>query len=93
VDKAQQGCSYIWHEYILELFLNTGNRTKGDLLYALRRDVRQRYQHLPQKEMSAAAAAILSNSALCCVQMGKTPQEFSGLCEDYSANTVNWFTF
>jgi hypothetical protein len=46
-----------------------------------------------QKEMSAAAAAILRNSALRCVQMGKTPQQFSGFCEDYSANTVNWFTF
>jgi hypothetical protein len=43
----------------------------------------------PLKEMSVAAAAILGNSALRCVQMGKTPQQFSGFCEDYSSNTVN----
>jgi hypothetical protein len=45
------------------------------------------------KEMSAAAAAILSNSALRCVQMGKTPQQFLDFSEDCSANTVNEFTF
>ena len=45
------------------------------------------------KEISAAAAAILSNSALRCVQMGKTLEEFSTSCAVCEANTVNWFTF
>jgi hypothetical protein len=44
------------------------------------------------KEMSGAAAAILSNSALRCVQMGKTLEEFSTSCAVCEANTVNSFT-
>jgi hypothetical protein len=41
---------------------------------------------------SKCTAAIFDFAALRCVQMGKTPQEFSGFLEVYSATTVNSFT-
>jgi hypothetical protein len=44
------------------------------------------------RQASKSTAAIFDFAVLRCVQMGKTPQEFSGFWEVYGANTVNSFT-
>jgi hypothetical protein len=44
------------------------------------------------RQASKSTAAIFDFAVLRSVQMGKTPQEFSGFWEIYGENTVNSFT-